>query len=72
MASRIEPQGVRHSLLNNRYRRHEIGQPSISHDIGSVDELFERLAQTFGIDTTHIDDQKPVLEQFLKHHVGSS
>ena len=68
MASRIEPQGVRHSLLNTRYRRHQIGQPSQSHDIGTVDELLELLTQTFGINTAHIDDQKMALAQFLEHH----
>lgn len=70
MASRIEPEGVRHSLLNTRYRRHQIGQPSQSHDISTVDELLELLTQTFGINTAYIDDQKMVLARFLEHQAG--
>lgn len=71
MASRIEPQGVRHSLLNTRYRRHEIGRASLSQEISSVDDLFELLTQTFGINTDHIYDKKPVLQQFLDQHIKS-
>lgn len=67
MVSRIEPAGVRHSFLNHRYRRHEVGQPSQSQDITSVDELLTLLQTVFQLNTAAIDtpEQRAVLQKFL-------
>ena len=51
MTTRVDKQGVRHTLLNGRYRRHTLGQPSVSQTINSVDELRTLLHDVFHINT---------------------
>lgn len=70
MASRIENNGVRHTLLNNRYRRHQLGLPSQSQDIHSVDELLKLLKEQFHLNTESLTlKQYEKLEAFLKNSV---
>lgn len=70
MASRIEDNGVRHSLLNHRYRRHQLGKPSESQDIHSVGELLELLKDKFLVNTDSLTPkQHKTLEAFLKDSV---
>lgn len=67
MASRIEENGVRHTLLNNRYRRHQLGEASVSQDIGSVDELVKVLKDTFHLNTDKLTaQQRDELAAFLE------
>lgn len=58
MVSRIEENGVRHTLLNNHYHRHQLGQPSISQTIDSEDELLNLLENTFHINTDNLTPQQ--------------
>lgn len=70
MASRIEPNGIRHSLLNQRYRRHELGQPSQSQTVDNVDALLDLLTQVFYINTAAINTAPT--RQRLQHFLTNS
>ena len=50
MASRLDEQGIRHTLLNNQYRRHQLGKPSQSRALADIDELLTLLKQVFFMD----------------------
>ncbi len=50
MASRLDDDGVRHTLLNHKYQRHQVGKPSKSSILTSVDEVLMQLKQVFLID----------------------
>ena len=50
MASRLDDDGVRHTLLNHKYQRHQVGKPSQSSILASVDEVLTQLKQVFLID----------------------
>lgn len=60
MASRLDDDGVRHTLLNHKYQRHQLGKPSQSSILASVDEVLRQLKQVFLID---IADQLTASEQ---------
>lgn len=47
MAARTEPGGKRHSLLNQRYSVHNIGQASEHHPLHNADEILQLLQQVF-------------------------
>ncbi len=47
MASRVELGGVRHTLLNQKYHRHQVGQPSQTKILSSVDALLSQLEEVF-------------------------
>lgn len=47
MVSRVEPGGIRHALLNNRYSIHEIGKPSSTTFLGSAKEVIEIIEGPF-------------------------
>lgn len=68
IASRIERNGVRHTLLNNRYRRHQVRLPSQSQDIHSVDELLKLSKDQFYLNTDSLTlKQYETLEAFLEN-----
>lgn len=47
MVSRAEKDGVKHTLFNNKYHRHELGKPSETKFFGDVDELLTQLKEVF-------------------------
>lgn len=67
MASRIDENGIRHTLLNRKYRRHQLGQPSTSQTIESVDSLLALLHEVFYINIERLTPtQIQQLADFLK------
>ena len=51
MVSRLDEDGVRHTLLNNQYRRHQLNEPSQSRVVDGVDELLSLLKEVFFMNT---------------------
>ncbi|WP_367106630.1 arylamine N-acetyltransferase [uncultured Psychrobacter sp.] len=47
MVSRAEENGVKHTLFNNKYHKHELGKPSQTKILASVDELLVQLKEVF-------------------------
>ncbi len=47
MVSRTEDEGVKHTLFNNKYHKHQVGKPSQTKIITSVDELLSQLKEVF-------------------------
>ena len=60
MASRIEPNGIRHNLMNLRYRRYEISQPTVTTNFDNVDALLNMLKSVFHIDTDKLVNQENI------------
>ena len=54
MVSRIEANGIRHNLLNNTYKRHTIGGPSVTEYLANTDEIITKLNDTFLLNTDEI------------------
>lgn len=54
MASRIEANGIRHNLLNNTYKRHTIGQPSMTQHLRNTNEVVAKLNDVFLLNTDKI------------------
>lgn len=67
MVSRIDDEGVRYSLLNTRYHRHQVGKDSQRQDIEGVDSLLTLLQDVFGINTAAVDtpNDREKLQLFL-------
>lgn len=47
MVSRAEKDGIKHTLFNNKYHKHELGKPSQTKILSSVDELLSQLKEVF-------------------------
>ena len=70
MVSRLDDQGVRHTLLNNQYRRHQLGKPSQTKIISSVDELLSKLKAVFfmNIEDELTQNEREQLQSFLDNN----
>lgn len=70
MVSRLDEQGVRHTLLNNQYRRHQLGKPSQTKTISSVDELLSKLKAVFFMNIE--DELTPSKRQHLQSFLDNN
>lgn len=70
MASRLDEQGIRHTLLNNQYRRHQLGNPSQTKVYNSVDELLSKLKTVFFMNTE--DELTPSERQHLQSFLNNN
>ena len=70
MVSRLDEQGVRHTLLNHKYRRHQLGQASQTKIISSVDELLLLLKEVFymNIEDNITASERQHLQSFLENN----
>ncbi|MDN3397815.1 arylamine N-acetyltransferase [Psychrobacter sp. APC 3426] len=68
MVSRLDEQGVRHTLLNYKYRRHQLGQVSQTKELESVDELLLLLKEVFymNIEEDITASERQHLQSFLE------
>lgn len=68
MVSRLDEQGVRHTLLNHKYRRHQLGQVSQTKELESVDELLLLLKEVFymNIEEDITASERQHLQSFLE------
>lgn len=70
MASRMENNGIRHTLLNQTYRRHQVGKPSQTKVLASVDELLSQLQEKFFMNLKDelTTEEHQCLQSFLDSH----
>ncbi|MBO1531032.1 arylamine N-acetyltransferase [Psychrobacter sp. F1192] len=70
MASRLDKHGIRHTLLNNKYQRHQLGEASKSTILEDLDTLLTQLKEVFLIDITSTltSDEQLKLQRFLENH----
>lgn len=57
MASRIEPNGIRHNLLNSTYKRHEIGKPTVTEHLADRQTVLAKLKEVFWLNTDKLVSQ---------------
>lgn len=63
MAARTGSNGVRHTLRNRRYSRHQLGQESVHQELADAAEVLSVLEQIFGLNTEGVDRER--LQRFL-------
>lgn len=70
MLSRAETEGVKHTLLNNKYRRHQLGQPSQTKELENIDELLSLLKAVFymNIEDDITLSERQQLQSFLENN----
>lgn len=70
MASRLDEDGVRHSLLNHKYTRRQLGKPSQSTILKDLNEVLTQLKEVFWIDIA--DKLTPNEQLKLKHFLENN
>ena len=70
MASRLDKDGRRHTLLNNKYQCHQLGKPSQSTILKDLNEVLTQLKEVFWIDIA--DKLTPNEQRKLQHFLENN
>ncbi len=70
MASRLDKDGIRHTLLNNKYQCHQLGKPSQSTILKDLNEVLTQLKEVFWIDIA--DKLTPNEQRKLQHFLENN
>ena len=70
MASRLDKDGRKHTLLNNKYQCHQLGKTSQSTTLKDLDELLTQLKDVFWIDVADklTSNEQSKLKHFLENN----